>query len=88
MIEATDEEEDDEVIERAVEGSLGGLADEVDGIREGFIWLVEEDPEDVDGIGVGSLVVVLSEGDAVTLVEGDKEEKIFRVVEIADEEIS
>lgn len=56
-------------------------------MREDFIWLVEEDAEDVDGIGVGSLVV-LSEGDAVTLVEGDKEEKIFRVVEIADEEIS
>ena len=43
MIEATDEEEDNEVIERAVEGNFGGLADEVDGTREDFIWLVEED---------------------------------------------
>lgn len=93
MIEATDEEEDDEVIGRAAEVNFCGLADEVDEMREAtckedFIWLVEEDAEDVDGIDVGSLVEVLSEGDAVTLVEGDEEEKIFRVVEIADEEIS
>ena len=81
-------EEDDEVIERAVEGNFGGLAEEVDGMREDFIWPVEEDADDVDGIDVGSLLKELSEGDAVTLVEGDEEEKIFRVVEIADEEIS
>ena len=43
MIEETDEEEDDEVIGRAAEGNFGGLAGEVDGMREDFIWLVEED---------------------------------------------
>ena len=37
---------------------------------------------------VGWLVKILGEGDAATLVEVDEEEKIFRVVEIADEEIS
>ena len=93
MIEETDEEEDDEVIGRAAEGNFGGLADEVDEMREAtckedFIWLVEEDAEAADGIDVGLLIEVLSEGDAVTLVEGDEEEKISRVVEIADEEIS
>ena len=46
MIEATDGGEDDEIIERAVEGNFGGLADEVDEMREAickedFIWLVE-----------------------------------------------
>lgn len=48
MIEETDEEEDDEVIGRAAEENFGGLADEVDEMREAtckedFIWLVEED---------------------------------------------
>lgn len=88
MRETTDEEDDDEVMERVVEGNFGRLAEEVDEMLEDFIWLVEEDAEDVDGIDVGSLIEVLSEGDAVTLVEGDEEEKISRVVEIADEEIS
>ena len=88
MRETTDEEDDDEVMERVVEGNFGRLAEEVDEMLEDFIWLVEEDAEDVDGIDVGSLIGVLSEGDAVTLVEGDEEEKISRVVEIADEEIS
>ena len=88
MRETTDEEDDDEVMERVVEGNFGRLAEEVDGMREDFIWLVEEDAEAADGIDVGLLIEVLSEGDAVTLVEGDEEEKISRVVEIADEEIS
>ena len=43
VIETTDEEEDDEVIGMAAEGNFGGLAGEVDGMREDFIWLVEED---------------------------------------------
>ena len=56
VIEATDKEEDDEVIGRVVEGNFGELTEEVDGMREDFIWLVEEDAEDPNGVDVGWLV--------------------------------